>query len=229
MPSTVVHLALAGLIATALLGRAFGPRTLAVALASVVVVDMDTFAGLWMAGAHRALFHNLVLPAVLVGVVLWDTRYREDSWLRTRFEHGPRVAWVSLAVVVFAGVGPDLFFNGVNVFYPLHDQFYKLDGEVLVSNQRGFVQTFVDLSPPEPAGSASGGDGASSGGGSDVALGSTQEVHYRTGVDPRKGSEPADVERVFPVVRSGQQALVVLTSTFVMGTRLVRQRLGYSG
>jgi len=216
MPSTVVHLALAGLIAAALLGRAFGPSTLAVALAAVVVVDLDTFIGLWIDGAHRAFFHNLVLPAALGGGVLWDTRYREESWLRTRFEHGRRVAWVTLAVVVFAGVGPDLFFNGVNLFYPLADQFYRLDGEMLLSNQRGFVQTFVDLSPPEPTGG---------GGASDVAVGTTDEVHYRTGVDPSKGSDPEDVERVFPVVRSGQQALLVLTSVFVVGSRLARQRL----
>src|SRR6056297_2408857 len=39
MPSTVVHLALAGLIAAGLLGRAFSARSLAVALAAVVLVD----------------------------------------------------------------------------------------------------------------------------------------------------------------------------------------------
>ncbi|MUV88683.1 metal-dependent hydrolase [Halapricum sp. CBA1109] len=226
MPSTVVHVSLAGLIAAGLLGRAFEWRSLAVVVvAATVFVDLDVFLGWWIGGAHRAAFHTLLLPALLAGLIVYDTRYREASVLRSRFAAGPRIAWVTVAAVTFGAIGPDLFFNGVNVFYPVHDQFYKLNGEVLLSNQRGFVQTFVDLSPPEPNGSnATNATTPTGGEGESGAVGSTEEVHYRTGVDPSRGEESANVERVFPVVRSGQQALVVLTSAFVVGSRLLGTR-----
>lgn len=226
MPSTVVHLAIAGLLAAALLAEDFDWRGLLVVCGAVAFIDLDTVVGLWITGAHRALFHTLLLPGIVMAFLVWDTRVRSESALRTRYDdRGVRVAWVSFVAIVFAGIGPDLFFNGANVFYPIHDQFYKLNGEVLLSTKDGFVQTFVDLSPPEP----SGGGGASGGGGQSAALGSTQEKQYWTGVDPNPGEAGAEtdtvVERTFPVVRSGHQALLVLTSAFVVGTRLVRNRL----
>lgn len=228
MPSTVVHLALAGLVATALLADEFDWRALAVVLAAVAFIDLDTIAGLWITGAHRALFHTLLLPGVLAALLLWDTRLRTESTLRERFAgRGVRIAWVSVAAITFAGIGPDLFFNGANVFYPVHDQFYKLNGEVLLSTKDGFVQTFVDLSPPQPTGGEAAASGGGGGGGESAALGSTQEQQYWTGVDPnpgKAGAESGAVERTFPIVRSGDQALLVLTSAFVVGTRLLRER-----
>jgi hypothetical protein len=213
MPSTLVHLAFGGLLAAALLPRLTG-RSLAVVLVAVAVPDLDTFLGLAIEGGHRALLHTTLLPLVLGVLLAYDVR-REASWLRDRFGNGgPRVAGVALVAMALAGIAPDLFTNGVNVLYPLHDQFYRIRGELLLSNQRGIVQTFVDLSPPDPAGNG-GGDGATSG-----AVGSTQEVHYRTGVDPQKGAEPAAVERTFYVLQSGRDLMVVLVSALVVGTRL---------
>jgi hypothetical protein len=223
MPSTVVHVALAALVAAALLREEFGARALAVVVAAVVFIDLDVFVGWFAVGTHRAAFHTLLFPGLLAALLLWDTRLRERSAVRERFSgRGVRIGWVAVAAVVFGGIGPDLFFNGVNVLYPIHDQFYKLDGEVLLSNQRGFVQTFVDLSPPETGGDTGGGE---------VAVGSTETINdtYQTGVDPEpseSGGETGeqDVERVFPVVQSGQQALLVVTSAFVVGTRLLETR-----
>ena len=223
MPSTVVHLALAGLVAVALLGEEFDWRAVAVVGAAIVFVDLDVFVGWWITGAHRAAFHTVLLPLALGVVLLWETRVREYSLVRERVgSRGVAVGWATVAAVLFAGIGPDLFSNGVNVFYPLHDQFYKLNGEVLLSTKDGFVQTFVDLSPPEPSG------GQSGGGGQSKALGSTKEQQYYTGVDPnpsQSGAEAADVERTFPIVQSGSQALLVVTSTVVVAARLVRNRL----
>lgn len=224
MPSTVVHVALAALVAAALLRDEFDARALAVVVAAVVFIDLDVFVGWFAVGTHRAAFHTLLFPGLLAGLLLWDTRFRERSAVREHFaDRGVRIGWVAVAAVVFGGIGPDLFFNGVNVLYPVHDQFYKLNGEVLLSNQRGFVQTFVDLSPPETGGGG--------GGGSEVAVGSTETINdtYQTGVDPEPseaGGETGeqDVERVFPVVQSGQQALLVVTSAFVVGTRLLENR-----
>ena len=205
MPSTVVHLAIGGVVAAALLGADFDRRTVAVVLAATAVPDLDTFVGLVVQGAHRALLHTLVLPA-LVGVALaYDTRRRDGSRLRDRWgARGVRVAWVALAALIVGGIFPDLMTNGVNAFYPLYDRFLTVDGELLLSNQRGIVQTFVDLSAdPERT---------------------TANTHYWTGVDPTRGAEPENVERIFPIVRSGFQLLVVVIGGFTLGARFFEER-----
>jgi hypothetical protein len=209
VPSTVVHLALAGLLAAGLLGDALDRRALAVVAAAVVFVDLDVFVGLLVPGTHRAAFHTLLLPLLGAVLVIYDTRVREESWLRRRFgPQSPQIAWVVIAAVAVAASGLDLFTSGANPLYPLHDQFYRVDGRVLLSNQRGFVQTFVELG---------------SGPGETAAMGSTQEVHVGSGVDPTRGAEPANVERIFPVVWSGWQLLLVASSAVVLWGRL---RLG---
>ncbi|GAA0645032.1 metal-dependent hydrolase [Salarchaeum japonicum] len=208
MPSTLVHVAIGGIVAVALLGAAFDRRSVLVVLAAAALPDFDTFLGFWIAGGHRAVLHNLVLPAVALGALAVDTR-RPISRLRRRYgDRGVRVAFVALAAFVFGGVLPDLVVNGVNAFYPVHDRFYTVNGELLLSNQRGLVQTFVDLSPA-----------------GDTVGGTTANTHYYTGVDPSAGAESADVERVFPVVTSGFRLLVVVLSGFLLAARFrERQR-----
>jgi len=205
MPSTVVHLAIGAVVATALLGDEFDRRSVAVVLAATAVPDVDTFVGLVMQGAHRALLHTLVLPAVTGAVLAYDTRHRPVSRLRRRWgARGVRVAWVAVAALLIGGILPDLMTNGVNAFYPLYDRFLTVDGELLLSNQRGVVQTFVDLSAePERT---------------------TANTHYWTGVDPSPGDEPERVERIFPVVRSGFQLLVVFLGAFTLGGRFWTDR-----
>jgi hypothetical protein len=202
MPSTLVHVAVGGIVGAALLGSAFDRRSIAIVLAAAAIPDLDTFTGIYLLGTHRALLHTLVLPAAVGGVLLYDTRVRPRSWLRARWgARGQRIAWVALLAVLFGGILPDLMTNGVNVLYPFHDQFYTVDGQVLLSNQRGVVQTFVELTPPEQPRT-------------------TENTHYWTGVDVARGAEPKDVERVFPVVRSGLQLLVVLLGVLTVGGRL---------
>ncbi|QCC52148.1 metal-dependent hydrolase [Halapricum salinum] len=226
MVSTVVHVALAGLIAVALLRDSFGVRSLAVVVGAVILVDFDVFVGWWIVGAHRAAFHTLLLPLILIGVLVYDTRFREQSSIGQRFgTDGVRTAWVAVAAITFAGIGPDLFMNGVNLFYPLHDQFYQLNGHIRISTKEGLIQTFVDLSPTEspdqsPATSPDSGQ---------VAVGSTDDVgdRFQTGFDPspsETGGESGSVERIFPIVDSGQQLLLVLTSVFVVSSRLLEER-----
>ncbi|SEA09283.1 LexA-binding, inner membrane-associated putative hydrolase [Haloplanus vescus] len=205
MPSTVVHLAIGGVIAAALLGEEFDRRAVAVVLAATALPDLDTFAGLYLQGTHRALLHTFVLPAVAGVALAHDTRLRGVSRLRARWgARGTRVAWVALAALIFGGILPDLMTNGVNAFYPLYDRFFTFNGELLLSNQRGVVQTFVDLSTaPEQT---------------------TENTHYWTGVDPTRGAEPENVERIFPVVRSGFQLLVVALGAFTLGARFLEER-----
>jgi len=197
MPSTVVHVAFGALVATALL-RAFDARTLAVVCAFAALPDADTFLGVWIPGGHRALLHTALLPAVLGALVYWDAR-RSDSWLRARFgPNGPHVAAVGVLALLFGGILPDLMTNGVNLLYPVHDRFYTFSGTIELSSTRGFVQTFVDL--------------ADAPGGGGTVGGTTENTHYYTGVDLERGADPANAERVFPVVSSGLQLVVVLTA-----------------
>lgn len=206
MPSTLVHVAIGGLVAVALLRDEFGWWSLGAVLAFAALPDLDTFVGLVLPGAHRSLFHTALLPAGLAGL-LWAERKQEHSILRERFgETAPRVAGVGVLALVFGGIAPDLVTNGVNLLYPLQDNFVKVSGEVLLSNQRGVVQTFVDLSQPDGGG---------------TVVGSTQNVHYSTGVDPSPGTEPEQVERVFPVLSSGMELLLVGMSATLIGARFL--------
>jgi hypothetical protein len=145
-----------------------------------------------------------LFPAVLgVGLVA-ETR-RPGSLVRRRFGgRGVRLAWVSLAAMLLGGILPDLFTNGVNVFYPVVDAFYTVDGELLLSDQRGVVQTFVELQPPEES----------------KPQPSTKTLHYSTPVDPSPGKEPTNIERVAPVFQAGWELMLVLVSTVVVGFRL---------
>jgi hypothetical protein len=205
MPSTVVHLAVGAVVAAALLGDEFDHRAVAVVLAATAIPDVDTFAGLYMQGAHRALLHTLMLPVTAGAVLTYDTRIRAVSRLHGHWgPRGVRVAWVALAALLIGGILPDLMTNGVNAFYPFYDRFLTVDGELLLSNQRGVVQTFVDLSTqPERT---------------------TENTHYWTGVDPTRGEEPENVERIFPVVRSGFQLLVIVLGAFTLGARFWEER-----
>lgn len=204
MPSTLFHAAVGGLIAAALITRGFDRRVLVVLVVATLVPEIDVFIGLWVEGAHRTYTNNLFVPLVLLGLVHYDTAVRSRSWLRARW--GPdagHVARVGVVVLAVAGIGLDLVFNGVNLFFPLVDRFYSLDGEVLLSNQRGLVQTVIDLEK-------------STGG-------TTETQQYWTGVDPEPsdpGPESADVERTFPLAESGTQLLLTVTGFAVVAYRL---------
>lgn len=208
MPSTVVHVALAGLIGAALLGDEFDARSIALVMAVVVVPDLDTFIGVVLVGTHRAALHTLLIPLVAGALLVYDSR-RQRSVIGRYGPRGVRLAWVCVAAYALAGIGPDLFFNGANLFYPLYDQFVRISGNVLISNQRGFVQTIWETK--EAAGGAS--------------IGTTKTVHYSTGVDPNPGKEPKNVERVFPIARGGLQLLLIVTSIVVVSARLWETRV----
>lgn len=207
MPGTVVHLAFSGMIAAALLGGAFDRRSLLVVLGVTAFPDLDAFLALVTVVGHRALLHNFVIPAGLA-LLLWvDTRVRPDSLFRERWgPRGVRIAWVSVLAYAVSSVGLDLVNGVVNPLWPVHDQFYMLDGKLELSDQRGIVQTFVDLSSEESVAEAEG-------------VGSTQDVNLSTGIDPDPSGEETDPERIFPVVRAGWELLLLLVGTAVTTAR----------
>lgn len=203
VPSTLVHVALAGVFAAALFrDREFDRRSVGVVLLAAALPDLDAFAALVVEGAHRSLGHNALVPLAVAAVLLYDTRVG-GSRLRARYgAAGPTVAWTALAGFAVAGVGLDYVTNGVNLFWPVHDQFYTLNGRLSLSDQRGVVQTFVDLTPERAR--------------------TTENLVYVTAVDPSPGPDPGDVERVVPVVSAGWQLLVVLASAALLAVRFRR-------
>jgi hypothetical protein len=163
-----------------------------------------------VAGAHRTLLHNTVLPAVAAAVLYWDTRHRETSGLRERFgDSGVRLVWVALFVHAFAHVALDwTHLEGVNLLWPLHDRFFHLQGEMYVSTGEGFVQTF--FARAEAPGT----------GGSSIDLGggeSRRETHVSNPAQP--SADPAHegpVDRRFPVAVRGWQLYLVLAGAFAV-------------
>ena len=215
MPSTLVHVAVAGLIAAGLLKKEFNARSVAIVLAVTAVIDLDTFAGLVIPGAHRALLHNLWLPGLVSAVLVWDHR---RGRLRRRWgQWGVRTAWVSVVAVTFAHVLLDAFFNGANLFWPVYNQFYDLSGRLILTDQRGLVQTFVEFER-----TADGTTVAES-----TAIGTTGDTHFRTGVDPDPGGgvdAGTDTERIFPVADSGSLFIITAVGYLVVAVRLWEER-----
>lgn len=204
MPGTVVHLAFSGMIAAALLGAAYDRRAVLIVFGVTALPDLDSFIALVAIAGHRTVLHNFVIP--LGGaVLLWiDTAVRPQSAIRDRWGRwGVRVAWVSIIAYAVSAVGLDFVRGGVNPFWPIHDQFYVLDGKIELSDQRGIIQTFVEF----------GGDGGSQG------RGSSQEINLSTGVDPDPEGTQTDPERIFPVVRTGWELVLLVVGTAVTAAR----------
>jgi len=210
MPSTIVHLAFAGMLAAALLGSAFDRRALAIVLIVTAFPDLDSFIALYSTASHRAALHNVWVPALSAAALWIDLNLRDRSFVRERWgDWGVRVFWVSIVCYLFAGLAPDIVNGILNPLWPVHDQFYHIDGKLELSNQRGIIQTFIET----------GGDG----GGSIPApesVGSSEEVNVTTGVDPGPAADDEDPERVFPVFRAGWELMLFVVGTVTTAARL---------
>lgn len=209
MPSTLVHLAIAGLVAGTLLHRDFDLRSLGLVLAATAIPDLDALLAPVMTGAHRAALHTLLLPLVMGVIFVFDIR-RRNSVIRRRYgRRGVKIGLVAVFAMVFAGILPDLTHTGVNLFYPLHDRFYTIDGKLLISNQRGLVQTLIEFAPDN--------------GGKTVG-GTTKTAHHASVVNPTDGPEPKNVERKLWIAGTGLKLLLILTSTIVISIRLLENK-----
>jgi len=209
MPTSVVHAAFAFVLAVGLLGAYYDRRALAVVLAVVLFPELDAGLGWLMDGAHRTVLHTMILSALVAGILYWDTR-RSASWLGGRWgDYGIRVTWVALFVHVFAHIALDwTHLDGINILWPLVDQFIAFEGELYVSS-RGIVQTFVEISVDPATGQqvVDAGQG-----------GTSQSVHVSTPVQPSKDPD-GPVDRRFPIAVGGWQLYLVLTGVFTLVAR----------
>lgn len=205
MPSTLVHMALAGLIGVALLGENFDAKAIAIVLTATAILDLDTLIGMVLPGLHRAALHNIILPTLLFTALVWDVKLRDESYVLDRWGgYGVHVAWVTIFAVVTGHIALDLFYNGVNLFWPVHDRFYDFSGVFSISNERGIIMTFFDAE--------------------EARQGTTADTHYYTGFDPNRGETPKNVERIFPIAASGERFVLMVAGYFVIALRLLEQR-----
>ena len=213
MPTSVVHAALAFLLAIGLLGRFYDRRALLVVLVIVVAPELDTTFGWFMDGAHRTVLHTMVLTVVLGGALYWETT-REGSAIRRRWgARGVRLAWVGLFVHGFAHISLDwAHLSGINLLWPLVDRFFTLDGELALSTTDGLVQTFVEIrtDPETGQGVVDAGQG-----------GTRAETHVPNPAQPSDEPEPGPVDRRFPIAVDGWQLYLIVTGAFA----LVAERL----
>ncbi len=211
MVTSTVHAAVAFLLAVGLLGSSYDRRALAVVLGIVLFPEVDSAFGLVMDGAHRTVLHTLLTSVVAAVVVYWDTS-RDGSWIRGRWgAYGVRLAWVGVFVHTFAHLGLDwAHLSGINVVWPLVDQFVTLDGELYLSSTEGVVQTFVDIAVDPDTGQQTVDAGQS---------GTTATTHVSTPVQPEKDPAPGPVDRRFPIAVGGWQLYFLVVGAFTLLAR----------
>jgi hypothetical protein len=209
MPPTLVHAALGGLLAAALLDRAFSRRGAAVVVAAAAAPDLDAPLALLLPGAHGAVLHTFLLPLGAALLLRYDTR-REASWLHGRYgAAGVRVAWVALLAYALAGTGLDLLnLDAANPIWPVDTMYYSVVGKVEYTTTEGFVQTYYSYDPD------------------------ARWRHYvgQRGRPPNfckpslwkpacGADDPASATRVTEIVQSGWQLLLVFASPVVLFAR----------
>lgn len=200
MPPTVVHAALAGLIAGGVLGRRLTARRAAAVVGAGVAPDADAALALIWEGAHGAVLHTLFVPAAAAGVLYYDTHHRATSAVGRRWGRaGVAVAWTAVLAYAVAGIGLDLFnVDAAAVLWPLDPRYYLVVGQLVYNTQGGLVQTFVEFQLAWPP----------------VLVESVGPRHFvRTPFDASPGPDPVDAVRVVAVVESGWQLLVTACGT----------------
>lgn len=208
MPPTLVSIAMGVLLGCALLGAALGRRSILVVTLAAALPDLDTVFSIAVEGATNAFLHTLVVPAMAVVILYWDTERREHSVVRVRWgTDGIRVAWVAIASYLVAGIGVDLFtVEGVAFLYPLSDAVYGLSGKLVFSTQEGLVHTYL----------RSGSDGVLP----LWHLGTVEEYRVATWIDPASD----DSGRRIRLVDFGYHLVIVVTALATLFTRVVVHR-----
>jgi hypothetical protein len=223
MPSTFIHAGFALLLGAALLQDEYDRRAVLMLLVLVILPDLDSFAGALIAGAHRSLLHTLLIPLIAAIALSYDTRVRDQSWLRTRFgSRGLQLAWTGVFVHIFAAVLLDYtHLDGVGLLFPVNESFYQLEGELGVAPDTGLVQTFVEIQTDPDTGKTS----------TDIGkTGTREETHVPTPVQPNENvsvipnpDTEQEVDRRFPFAVGGWQLYFVFLGLFTMAAKRLQR------
>ena len=210
VPSTLVHVSLGLIIGAAVLGGRFDLRPAILIVVLTALPDIDVFIEPVLSGAHRSVGHTILLPVVIIAILSSGWL---DRWLSTwDGSNGKPTAFVAVGCMFAAGIVPDLLVGGINLFYPIHDQFYTVKGRLFYSTDRGWVQTFFEQqrSQTEPPRT-------------------TANFDFRTVLDaePTIGANSDQggsqrVERIFPVAMSGFRAWLIPVAVSITAIRLMR-------
>jgi hypothetical protein len=118
MPSVVIHLLIPPLVLLAT--RRFAPRDVLLTLPFSLLPDLDFFVP-----PHRALLHSVFLPIAALAL-----------WWHGRDARPERATLALLAgFYLFSHSFMDLFAGGVTPFYPLSDQTFFLDAQILIDTR----------------------------------------------------------------------------------------------
>lgn len=203
MPSTVVHVSFALIIACALIpNNRFTIKSLLIVALPVMFLDSDAFFYIVEEGLHRALFHNIIIPSVIVAILLYDISIRDESYIGRKFNssHAMSLIITSYTAVVIAGLGLDFADTGVNLFWPIHDQFYTLEGKFILSSENGIVQTFSEFGTEKDT---------------------TDSVVYNTPINPSSSGENSGT---YPIAYKAWQLILIITSGILVSIKMVRAK-----
>lgn len=192
MPPTVVHAALAGLLAAGVVGRHLTSRSAAVVVAAGAVPDLDAALALVWPGSHGAVLHTLFVPAAAAALLYYDTGQRSASAVRRRWgARGVAVAWTAVLAYALAGVTLDLFnVDAAAALWPVDGRYYVVVGHLIYESQGGLTQSFVGFQLGWPP----------------VLVETLGPDHFvQSPFDVRPGPDPPDAARVVDVVESGWQ------------------------
>lgn len=193
MPSTLVHMAVGALLGAAMLDEKLDKWALIAIVLAAMLPDLDAFISIFVPGMHRTLFHNLFFPVILFAPIYWDQK-RKHSFLRRHWgQHAKHVMLACFVALTVAGIGLDVVGSGVNLFYPVQDQYYHVTGVLAYDAQRGLQNTLLDFGSAE--------------------RGSTADIDYGSVKDTRSR---------IPVFGNGMQLLFSIAAFLIVGYRLKR-------
>ncbi len=214
MSSAIVHAAVGALIGRAVLGADLDEWALLAVVTATIFPDIDSFFAIWFPGAHRTVLHNIFIVMIPAFLLFYLTHIRDTDFFERHWgPEGERVLWTCIVALAFGQIGLDLVESGVNLFWPLYDQFFQLTGILVFSTQGGLEQTFV-------------------GGGADLALGTTDDTYYTTPIDPADPVEEVDgaeIDIVLPVFSNGYELLLTALSILIVGQHIRRVRRQKTG
>lgn len=199
MVSTIFHLSFGLLIGTALIENKFDIWAFLTVAIFSLLPDVDTFFNIWFLGAHRTYLHNLFIPVILSGLLYFDIR-RENSFIEKHWESGKKVLKVSIIALLVAGIGIDMFGSGVNLFYPVQDQFYDFSGKIEFGTKSGLVQTIFKLD--------------------DIDRGSTETMKYTATHSKEKTPQKEEVNKIYLISANGVRFFFGIAGILIAGYRV---------